>query len=63
MPNLKAKDDTEDDGEDTDLGNNEVLSAQVGYLLEPPQQRGPAARGFVETPRIPPKQQQGSNRL
>ena len=25
-------------------------------LLEPPQWRGPAARGFVEMPKIPPKQ-------
>ena len=31
-------------------------------LLEPPQRRGPAARGFVEMPRIPPKQRQGSSR-
>ena len=25
-------------------------------VLEPPQQRGPVVRGFVEMPRIPPKQ-------
>ena len=31
-------------------------------LLEPPQRRGPAARGFVEMPRKPPKRQQGSSR-
>ena len=34
----------------------------VWDLLEPPQRRSPAARGFVEMPRKPPKQQQGSNR-
>ena len=27
------------------------------HLLEPPQQRSPAARGFVEMPRIPPRQE------
>ena len=26
-----------------------------GSVLEPPQRRGPAARGFVEMPRVPPK--------
>ena len=31
-------------------------------LLEPPQRRGPAARGFVEMPRILPRQRQGSSR-
>ena len=37
-------------------------SRNIYFMLEPPQQRGPAARGFVEMPRIPPKQRQGSNR-
>ena len=37
-------------------------SRRVDLLLEPPQRRGPAARGFVEMPRIPPRQWQGSNR-
>ena len=32
------------------------------WVLEPPQRRGPAARGFVEMPRIPPRQEQGSNK-
>ena len=32
-------------------------------VLEPPQRRGPVARGFVEMPRIPPKRQQGSSKL
>ena len=32
-------------------------------LLEPPQRRGPAARGFVEMPKTLPKRWQGSNRL
>ena len=31
-------------------------------LLEPPQRRGPAARGFVEMPRTPPRQGRGSNK-
>ena len=31
-------------------------------VLEPPQRRGPAARGFIEMPRILPRQRQGSNR-
>ena len=30
--------------------------------LEPPQWRGSVARGFVEMPRIPPRQGQGSGR-
>ena len=32
------------------------------YVLEPPQRRGPAARGFVEMPRILPKRQRGNNK-
>ena len=31
-------------------------------LLEPPQRRGPVVKGFVEMPRIPPKQWLESNR-
>ena len=33
------------------------------FVLEPPQQRGLVARGFVEMPKIPPKQGQGSSKL
>ena len=41
------------------LKNSPVV---VRDLLEPPQRRGPAARGFFEMPRIPPRQGRGSNR-
>ena len=34
----------------------------ISAVLEPPQRRGPAAKGFVEMPRIPPKRQQGSDK-
>ena len=33
-----------------------ILSIDDPPVLEPPQQRGPAVRGFVESPRKPPKQ-------
>ena len=34
----------------------------LGYVLEPPQRRGPAVRGFVKMPRICPKLRQGNDR-
>ena len=40
----------------------EEMFAPICPVLEPPQRRGPAVRGFVEMPRIPPRQGQGSNK-
>ena len=42
--------------------NLRFLSQSGQWVLEPPQRGGLAARGFVEMPRIPPRQRQGSNR-
>ena len=43
-------------------GGGIVKPYQSRAVLEPPQRRSPAARGFVEMPRIPPKQRQGSSK-
>ena len=33
--------------------------SKISYLLEPPQQRGPAVRGFVELPEYLPGESKG----
>ena len=45
------------------VGERRIGKGEVSRgMLEPPQQRGLAVRGFVEMPRTPPKQWRGSSK-